>query len=408
MVSKANNRFHCLHCFYTKNPGSSAIALCSHAEFVKSRTYIGNQPRRLSAVSASSVPDTCTQVLNTTTNSPQVLRSSLPQPTTMLKVFGYEHGMREGAWTRKGPGHKSGSSAVPAPSHKRSVKGGLRTSQADVENQAYYSDDEDAATLVSRRSQLPPAYNQQEQACYSKRQVARQQQGAYYNNHPSHNQLEELDYYDQPVQNRNSAHKSAYPNRRNTAPYPDDLEEGMYPEQSNAQVNLRRSGSHASNHGPPLQLLERSHHSSRRSESSRSHHADAAPESAHTVHYSNHEPRASRSHSHRSQNHPVHRSEHGSQRLAPIYEGSSNHAPRLTLAEVLSHKRGEAPVGRREHRSRDVAIVQGGRQYTVHNDFAEEPQGSRGLVLHTGSAKGKPKQKAKLFMGKKEVTLAAF
>ncbi|KAL8903309.1 MAG: hypothetical protein Q9171_007445 [Xanthocarpia ochracea] len=322
----------------------------------------------------------------------------------MLKVFGYEHGMREGAWTRKGPGHKSGSSAVPAPSHKRSVKGGSPVSQADVENQAYYSDDGHADTLVARRSQPPPAYLKQEQAHYSKRQVANQQQGAYYSNHPSHNQVQEMNHYNQPVQNRNSARGGAYPNRRNSAPYPDDREEGMYPDQSNAQANLRRSGSHASKRGPPLQLLEGSHHSSRRSESSRSHHTDAAQ-------YSNHEPKPSRSNSHRSQNHPVHRAEHGSQRLAPIHEGPSNHAPRLIHADILSHKRGEAPIRSREHRSGDVAVAQGYRQYTVHDDFAEEPQGSLGVVHHTGSAKpgsGKRKQKAKLFMGKKEVTLANF
>ncbi|KAL8921636.1 MAG: hypothetical protein Q9172_003884 [Xanthocarpia lactea] len=329
----------------------------------------------------------------------------------MLKMFGYEHGMREGAWTRKGPHHKSGSSAVPPPSYKQSVKGRYPASQADVENQAYYSDDEDAATLVSRRSEPPPAYTQQEQPYYSKRKVASQQQEAYYSNHPSHNQLQEMNCYNQPVQNRNSAHGGAYSKRQNSPPYPDDREEGMYPDQPNAQANLRRSGSHASNRGPPLQLLERSHHSSSHYESSRSHHADADPRLDHPAYYSDREPRPSRSNHHRSQNHPVHRSEHGSKRLAPIHEGSSHPAPRLTHAEIPSHKRREAPIRSREHRTGGVAAAQGGRQYTVHDDFVQEPQGSRGLGHHTGSAKagsGKKKQRAKLFMGKKEVTLANF
>ncbi|KAL8767733.1 MAG: hypothetical protein Q9209_005819 [Squamulea sp. 1 TL-2023] len=339
-------------------------------------------------------------------------------------MFGYEHSMRQGdgtrpgAWTRKRPGQKSGAGAVKVPLRNIIMKRGPSELQDEDEGQAYYDDDQDGEPRVYQREPPPPpAYNQQEKAYYSKRQIADQQRKS-----------------SRPAQNRNAPLEGAPLNQRNNVPYynhqkmgvlHDDQRRSVYQEEQgrgmHPEENLRRSRSHASNRNPPMQPPQGLPQRSRDPGSSRHHYLDEPPKSA--------------------RNYPIERSLHDSRRLAPSQERSFHHAPLLTVADAfLQQGGGQAPIQGRARRSAGAFYQQEGddrqgphphggqgsyrgpgypgsrgnggeKQYTVHNDFAEAPGGGRDPGCHTGSAKagsGKEKQRAKLLMGKKTMTLADF
>ncbi|KAL8780919.1 MAG: hypothetical protein Q9213_006259 [Squamulea squamosa] len=348
----------------------------------------------------------------------------------MLKIFGYEHGMRKGdgtrpgAWTRKGPGHKSGAGAVKAPSRNVTVKRDLPDLRDDDEGQAYYDIGPKEAPPVNQPGQLPPpAYNQQVKAYYSKRQIADQQQ--------------EVRQYSRPAQHRVAPLEGALLNRRISAPHQHEQRRGVYPDDQGMRIHqeqqgrgmhleadLRRSRSHASNRNPGMQQPQGPPQRSPDPGPSHHHYPDEYPRSARSGH-----------------NYPVERSQHGSQRFAPVQGRSFHHAPRLTVADAfLQQGGGQSPIQGRDRRSASAFYGQedddrqgpppagaqgsnrgngypgsrgngGERQYTVHNDFAEAPRGSREPGYRTGPAKagsGKEKQRAKLLMGNKTVTLADF
>ncbi|KAI4241184.1 MAG: hypothetical protein L6R40_004720 [Gallowayella cf. fulva] len=151
----------------------------------------------------------------------------------MLKFLDYEYGKRQGALTRKRPGQKSGTPA-PAPVRKSSMKAGIPPHH-DNNEESYYEEDQDVGPRMVQHRSPPPAYNQQEQAYYSKR--------------PSQPQQQEVDYNDYPRSDRRSAHVDARPSRRDEAAFGNGQDVGMYPAQGNPQASLRRAGSGASSRG---------------------------------------------------------------------------------------------------------------------------------------------------------------
>ena len=119
-----------------------------------------------------------------------------------------------------------------------------------------------------------------------------------------------------------------------------------------------------------------------------------------SVHYSNH-----------SSQKPIQRSERGSGK-APTQAMGGMVPPQGLFQDHSVHysnHSSQKPIQRSERGSHHLdglihpsQVDEGGRQYTVHDDFAKAPD-------HTGFARaGSTKQKAMLYGAKKEVTLADF
>ncbi|KAI4255454.1 MAG: hypothetical protein L6R42_006728 [Xanthoria sp. 1 TBL-2021] len=317
----------------------------------------------------------------------------------MFKILGYEHGMQKGngkskdGWTRKRPGQKSGSDDYQAPLRKGSVRASQRDQpppgyfpQEDVRffdhpGQLQHQQDPRFDDHPAQFQQQDPRFSnhpsrlQQQDSRLIDRAVQLQQQDPRFDDHPAQFQQQDARFSNHPsrLQQQNPyfidqaapiLKSSAHPSRRQTVHYqPDDRERSMHPDDPVREADLRRSANHASKFGAPIQAMG----------------PPQDPHQGRSVHHPN-----------RRSEQPIQRSERGSQRLAPIYEGRERHSRDVFAG---SHRDGACHPSRAD---------QGGRQYTVHDDFAKAPG-------HTGSARtGGAKQKAMLYGAKKEVTLADF
>lgn len=296
---------------------------------------------------------------------------------------GYEHGYKydksskNGAWTRKGAHHKVGSDDYRKPSRKVSV----RSSQHEQARPVYYPEQE------GRFVEEPIQYQPQE-VLYNKQAAQYQEQAALYNQYVPRLQQQYPHGYDHPAQvpqhdsgfheeASRSRQSSAHLSRRQTVHcQPEPRERNRYPDDPVSQGSIRRSATHSNKHIPPP---SRSHQGTHRS-----------------VQYPNH-----------PSSQPTHRS--GSRHLEPVYEGrerrsvqpSHHESPRQSHRESAHH--GESHHQSHHGSSHHASQADQGRQFTVHNDFASKAPG------HTGSARnGSGKQKAKLYGGNKEMTLADF
>ncbi|KAI4275237.1 MAG: hypothetical protein LQ337_003376 [Flavoplaca oasis] len=296
---------------------------------------------------------------------------------------GYEHGYeydkksRKGAWTRKGAHHAVGSDDYQKPSRKASV----RSSKCEQAPPDYFPEQEGCFEEPIQYQPLEVHYSNHAAAQYQQQVAQYQQQAAQYSQHVSQLQQQYPHVYDHPaqVQQHDSGfHEQASRSRQPSAHLscrqtvhrqPEPRERSRYPDDPVPQGSIRRSATHSSKHMPPP---SRSHQGTHLS-----------------VQYSNH---ASSKPTHRSSQ-PTHRS--GSHHLEPVYEGQERHSVQQSRHE--SHR--QSQHGSSHHASR----ADQGRQFTVHNDFASK------APSHTGSARtGSGKQKAKLFGGNKEMTLADF
>ncbi|KAL8644512.1 MAG: hypothetical protein Q9226_007725 [Calogaya cf. arnoldii] len=315
------------------------------------------------------------------------------------RVWGYDRkvhgGPWEGEWSRKRPGQRSGSDDYEGPIGP--MERALRASQRDLPAPAYFPKEE--GRLFEDPCQMEPRYD------------------------------------DHPAQARRSSHLSR---RRTVHEYPDVRESGMYPDDVIPEASIYRSAlrSSKSAYPPPMPPQVRDFAEPMAPPSLRRSaiHASACAE-----------PMGPPQSLRRSATHAsacgapmgdlplaIRRSERASQRLAPVYEGRERHSrdvsSRSRRGSVHSgrdsaHSRRESVLSHREsvHSHRDSVHQgsrsdHGGRQYTIHDDFAKAPShagsaksGGTKAPSHAGTAKtGGTKQKAILYGSNKAVTLADF
>ncbi|KAL8851719.1 MAG: hypothetical protein Q9221_003329 [Calogaya cf. arnoldii] len=318
------------------------------------------------------------------------------------RVWGYDRqvhgGPWEGKWSRKRPGQRSGSDDYERPIGP--MERALRASHRDLPAPAYFPKEE--ACLFEETCQMEPRYD----------------------DHPA------------------SARKPSHLSRRRTVhEYPEVREIGMYPDDVVPEGSIRRSARRSSKAGypPPMPPQVRDFAEPMAPPSLRRSaiHASACVEPMGP-------PSLRRSAAHASA--PggdlplaIRRSERASQRLAHVYEGRERHShdfsSRSRRGSVHSgrdnvhshresvhsrrgsvHSRRESVHSHRESVHQGSRSDHGGRQYTIHDDFAKAPShagsaksGGAKAPSHVRSAKtGGTKQKAILYGSNKAVTLADF
>ncbi|KAL8684122.1 MAG: hypothetical protein Q9224_006595 [Gallowayella concinna] len=382
----------------------------------------------------------------------------------MFGILGSEHGFREGAWLRKRPNQKPGRSPS-ASAEKKTIKV-VPPVRHDGDDRLYYDDGlyyDDRQDIVS-----PPPYAPREEPQHSKRGVSRQQQAAYYSDHP--------------LSNRASAVVDLRASGRDEAAYGNGQVAAAYPNRGKPQSNLHRSGSGASNRGPgrasarmvayegqepgvPFRIVEApaavpapNHpHPGIQRGSSRSQHSKSSSATAQSSHHSDRQYESAHGNTHDSKSQSVKRSNHGSQRrtgLAPVqedayYSGSAvarngNYGGQPLVrsrtrrsAAIAEDQHNHQSAGQASRHSKRSAIdvprpshhsdrkpsgaaheAQRGShhtaQYTIHNDFAAPEEATRGR-RDSGYDSGRSppagsgeKRHAKLLGGDRNVTLAEF